>query len=58
MDPIDIAGAEGVVTPALVDGDALVIAEVAAGELGWLDVAIEEAGLDVRYRWLLTDPPD
>ena len=49
-EPIDIAGADGVVTPTLVDGHARVISEVAAGELGWLDVATDDAGLDVRYR--------
>ena len=57
-DPIDMAGAEGVVAPRLVGGEALVIPDVVAGELGWLDVATEEAGLEVRHRWLLTDPLD
>jgi len=49
-DPIDIAGADGVIAPTLVTGDALLIPEVGAGELGWLDVAIDDAGLEVRYR--------
>lgn len=49
-DPIDIAGADGLVALALADGDALLILEVVAGELGWLDVAIDDARLAVRYR--------
>lgn len=49
-DPIDMAGAGGVVALALAEGDALLILGVVAGELGWLDVAIDDAGLAVRYR--------